>query len=111
MIQRIQTVFLILAAVIMALSAYLCFRSDWMETRHLLGGLFSVIATIDSLLTAFYFYKNRKVQMVMCWSLVVVCALASIGTYVALIAIPFLLLAWRGIRADERLVRSIDRIR
>jgi hypothetical protein len=35
----------------------------------------------------------------------------GIGYYLMFVAIPFLMLAIRGIRADEKLVKSLDRIR
>jgi peptidoglycan/LPS O-acetylase OafA/YrhL len=84
-------------------------------------------------LTAIFMYKNRKLQIKMV-RLVVILILGQIaafffyyattlenasgilpeyevGAYMPLIAFVFLILAYRGIQSDEKLIRSSERLR
>lgn len=57
-------------------------------------------------------YNNRPLQMKLALTIDCCATLAAIFFHIAFIAVsPFTILAWRAISADERLVRSIDRIR
>lgn len=120
MIQRKQTVFLLLAAIAFVVCA-VCdqtvpFCCAWSAA---LG-----VATLGNI----FLFKNRKLQSLLC---VVLMAIGVIY-YIALavfnnsadgalqltwpmalpaVAIVFLFMAYKGIRHDEKLVRSLDRIR
>lgn len=119
MIQRIQSLYLLMAGIVSAICAYLCLGGILdgqfipaltSESLNFVGGALCIIVTLDSLTTVF-FYKNRKSQMAMCWSIILTAIIAALFYVWILVAVPFVYLAWRGIRADERLIRSIDRIR
>lgn len=119
MIQRIQTLYLLMAGILSAISAYLCFGGIvngqfipalTSETLNIVGGFLCIIAALDSFI-AIFLYKNRKSQMVLCCSIILTAIIAALFYVWILVAVPFVYLAWRGIRADERLIRSIDRIR
>lgn len=148
MIQRIQTVWFLLAS----FSAFLLFvlpygldgrmnvpgqdlnsltaKSDWLlATLSILTGLVS--------LALIFLYKNRKQQMQMSWIAVILSILALIfqiynaqfgtqghklviglydgrlfvGIFLPVLSIVFALLARQGIRKDEALIRSVDRLR
>ena len=136
MIQRIQSVWLLLAAVATALTFKFPFYSGTMEgkqgTQYLLASsnffllILTVILTAGCLILIFL-YKERKRQL----RLTIVAILVSIlilviyffqlrnfdGGAVALTSIlslinPVLLfLAAKGIRHDEKLIKSLDRLR
>ncbi len=150
MIQRIQTVFLLLA--VAALLACLCLPIGSVEPQGMgapavwynLGlthaqGLEArpvpfvclIVTGALTLLTIFQ-YRHRTRQMRFCVACMVLCALwyayylfsalvslpAGGATFhvrfaacLPLVAIILLALAHRGIKADERLVKSMDRIR
>ena len=139
MIQRIQSVWLLLATICAFLTIQFSFysgnrlvngQSTFMEltgkTAPLYLLILSVAAGLGALISIFLF-KDRKTQM----RLVVAALLVSIGnialyfmeiknfdtgsftlTSVFVFAVPvFLLLAIRGIYKDQRLVKSLDRLR
>jgi peptidoglycan/LPS O-acetylase OafA/YrhL len=82
---------------------------------------------------AIFIYKNRRMQMKLVRGSVVLIlimigifffyavplledasgtlAVYEIGSYMPLIAFVFLILAYRGILSDEKLIRSADRLR
>jgi len=90
-----------------------------------------IIAIIP--LVIIFLYKNRKQQIALCWSAIAVIAGYTfwlsqeakkvmggaqidtynwgIGLFIPSIAILLILLAVRGIRADEKLIKSADRLR
>ncbi len=136
MLQRIQTIYLFLAALV---SAGLIFVfSLWENTagevvyaedRMLVFALFLVSALI-SFITIFLF-KNRKLQFVLgrlnillnlillglfvYWSLNISgesqISEKGIGMLIPIISIVFLVLANKAIKKDEDLVKSVDRLR
>ena len=136
MLQRIQTIYLFLAALV---SAGLIFvfslwenaagEAVYAEDRLMVFGLFLVSAFI-SLITIFLF-KNRKLQFVLgrlniilnlillglfvYWSLNVSgeseISEKGIGMLIPIISIVFLVLANKAIKKDEDLVKSVDRLR
>ena len=141
MIQRIQSVWLLLAALVMAAIFY--FPSyDFSGTSALpisigndfLGIILAAISIVLSLFTIFR-YKKRKGQLGMIWLNILVCiGLQSwlfvrisnetakpemanvsghywIGLFLPLITIVLLFMARGGIRKDEKLVKSLDRLR
>ena len=150
MIQRIQTVYLLLA--VAALLACLCLPIGCLEPQgmgtatlwynlgllgeqgfvtHPIPFVGLVVAAGFSLLTIFQ-YRRRALQMRLCVVGIVLCllwygyyafsALASLPTggvtfhlrfaaCLPLVAIILLALARRGVKADDKLVKSMDRIR
>jgi len=155
MIQRIQTLYLFLAAVCAALPLFLplavlscgpealpgkatlwgfddpsaaaSYSGGW---ANLAAALLSALSSLVSLVTIFL-YRNRNAQRKSCTVLVVllaiVCGLSagylsalpdgvairtlSFAAFLPVVAIVAVLLARRGIVRDEKLVRSLDRIR
>lgn len=129
MIQRIQTVYLALAALCALLSGILFFVAD---SPLYVPAVVQILVGCVAIGTIFS-YRNRRRQMRICLSLLCVedlfylamiglfffdresLSLATLADYVALCAPAltwvFCMLAWRGVRADDRLVRSVDRIR
>jgi len=113
MIQRIQSVYLLLITALMAVLAITAFDVSWWQS------LLFVMLGIISLVTIFL-YKNRKRQM---W-IVAFLLLASILIFVyaieisalimgilSLISMLLAILTISAIRKDEKLVRSLDRLR
>lgn len=120
MIQRKQTVFLFLAAVAAIVSGIL--------QAGTLPMILTAIATAVIQIVAIFLFKNRKVQSHLC----VVCMFLLIVWYIGLgvlqhslrgtldltwpmflpaVSILFTFIARKYILADEKLVRSLDRIR
>jgi len=116
MIQRKQTLFLLVAAIL-----------GMVHFQHVALVVVQVLATIVSLYTIFM-YKNRPRQAVLC----LVAILMNLGWYIALavliqqglmpeqlpltaclplIAAILCFLARKGVLDDEKLVRAADRIR
>lgn len=151
MIQRIQTVYLLIAAILLIVCACLpvgaffpdvmgapaelynlCIISEDSGWDFSVCGLFILLAvsTVTSVLTIFR-YNNRRLQSRNClvailfllfWILFYVVRCFVMGmenatfkfNYTAvmpLAAIVFLWLARRAVIADEKLIRSVDRIR
>jgi hypothetical protein len=136
MLQRIQTVYLFIAAL---LSGGLIFLVSLWETGTgepvyvedvLLALALFVGSAILSLITIFLF-KNRKLQFVLArvnillnffllgifvyWSLTIPGEMniseKGIGMFVPVLSIVFLVLANKAIKKDEDLVKSVDRLR
>lgn len=135
MIQRIQSVFLALAV---ALNIGVYFTPIYTraieDPQQWIGYGFAISLIISALITAgsIFLYKNRKNQIlwikramfvqviVLGFCAGVILSLGGIGTYLwdeavgsglALFAFAFQMLAVRFINKDEKLVRSMDRIR
>lgn len=135
MIQRIQTIWLLLAAVASFATLKLSFYSgnkdnnlfeELTGSSHFLLLILSVAVGLLALITIFLF-KNRKLQIrlnllgIVLQLVVLVIYFQQIKTYVqgnftltsALsFVIPiFFILSWLGIRKDEKLIKSMDRLR
>lgn len=141
MIQRIQSVWLLLAAIVMGTLFYFptyVFTGTSMLNRSIgndpLAIILAVLSIVLSLVTIFRF-KNRKNQLSFTWLNILVCvglqvwlflgisnfrsapANATvaghywIGTFLPLIVLLLLFMAKAGIRKDEKLVKSLDRLR
>jgi len=135
MIQRIQTLWLLLASACSAATLFFPFYTGNKDNNlfieinaqsHFLS-LFLTVALILESALAIFFYKNRKKQMI----IVAVSLIAQILNIVFFLyqtkpflqgaisftalftfIIPvFLVLALLGIRKDEKLVQSMDRLR
>lgn len=151
MIQRIQSVYLLLTAILMAVTVYspllILQGSDMTSTFRCIGiyeepfepiywtcGVL-FLAIISALLSFIniFLYKKRKVQIKVCniISLLIILFYATVGIYyytgssklgitnititygliLPVIALIFNILACIKIKADERLVQSLNRIR
>lgn len=135
MIQRIQTIWLLLAAAASFATLKLSFYSgnkdnnlfeELTGSSHFLLLILSVAVGLLALITIFLF-KNRKLQIrlnllgIVLQLVVLVIYFQQIKTYVqgnftltsALsFVIPiFFILSWLGIRKDEKLIKSMDRLR
>lgn len=142
MIQRIQSIWLLLAAVAAFVTLRFSFYSGNIinaETKQkgyqLLTAQSNILLTILSAgvglaaLLCIFLYKNRKQQTKIIWLVLLVSIInivlffvesrkyiAGEGNYdltaAIVFAVPiFLILALRGIRKDEKLVKSLDRLR
>jgi len=136
MIQRIQSIYLFLTIIVVALGSY--FLSLWenengesiyaIDRPYVLGAF--VLSSVLALITIFL-YKNRKLQFVMnrlniilnfillgffvYWSLMipgeVQISEKGIGMFLPVISIVLLVMANKAITKDEALVKSVDRLR
>lgn len=139
MIQRIQSLWLLAAAVCAALTYKFSFYSgnktgeaNMQELEKLVASSNFLLVIFTTLLTAaclviIFLYKNRKQQLWLTFTAAVIAVVNLIiyfkeikkfnsGTFsltaVLAFAIPVLLiLAARGIWKDEKLVKSLDRLR
>ncbi|MDR1719594.1 MAG: DUF4293 domain-containing protein [Dysgonamonadaceae bacterium] len=124
MIQRIQTVYLILVAVVMSLQTYIVYSAGELPVyRYLVLSLcaLSVILAV----TTIFLYKKRSLQIKCGYVLLLLLlallafAIASnlypkdrwIPVVLAVVALVFDLWAIRRIEKDDRLVKSLDRLR
>lgn len=137
MIQRIQTVWLFLAAVVVAITLYfpifkLADGSPLGLQDKYLGILLVAASSILSLFTLFNF-KKRNTQLKMIWvNVLLVLALLvymfltidnartalpmeggsyQLGAFIPVVALIFLFLARAGIRKDVKLLKAYDRLR
>lgn len=143
MIQRIQSIFLALAAAAAgglfglpfartqeALASSELFADSVFNIKDNLGLMIAFLAAGALSLIAIFLFKNRKLQM----SLSIVAIVATVvglglglffflgdsandratfglGSILPVLMIVFMFLGWRSIKKDERLVRSMDRLR
>ena len=114
MIQRIQTVYLLLSGIILSIAAVMEWGTLWVS---IVMALLAVISLAD-----IFLWKQRPTQALVC----LVPMAVIIGYYVMLavrqpllswyqalplVAVLLLFLARKAILKDEKLVRSLDRIR
>ncbi len=141
MIQRIQSVYLFLSAVALfcfGLFPLAELHNPQTQDYVSLGGPSALNTFIPALvsslisISAIFLYRNRKAQMRLCLVLLVLSIVLSggsaygivqqagalsaevswkFGLFFPLLAVAFLLLAWRGVRSDDQLIRSADRLR
>ena len=126
MIQRIQTVYLFFAFCLIATLVFIPFCPSTSFMMGFNSGWFAVVA-LSAIITIFL-YKKRNLQIRICYAMILSLVLAYIiylfvnfgslsltgmnYTFLfPLIAMIFLLLALRGIKKDEKLIRSLDRLR
>lgn len=113
MIQRIQTVFLLLACIAFAVSAMM---GDALWAMLLLGGL--ALLSLGNI----FLFRQRPVQSVLCTAMmaltivyyIIIAAQQPVLVWpmaLPMVAVFFLFLARKRIVKDEKLVRSLDRIR
>lgn len=129
MIQRIQSLYILLAFLL----SLLIFSNslDYTPTAELHKIFISLKGFLWApfgLLVSFFLFKRRKLQILFCWVLIII-HLGQLGLFLStldlndglnfemftvlesLLGIIFLGLAKRNIQKDEALVRSVDRIR
>ncbi len=146
MIQRIQTVYLLLAIILLVITNLVPLASFQLETGEitnisvLSGGHSNLTCTtliasgLSALLctVAIFMYRMRKKQVMVCYlailPILLLCGyfigycygssstdhlhfIAVKGMVLPAISIVLILLAIRRIKSDEKLVRSLDRIR
>ena len=129
MLQRIQSVYMFTAFILTAFYAYMGYLGLIVPNCYkytVIGGLISIL-----ILSNIFLYKNRKLQIKLnylaIFALVVLLGLSiyqvgflsgekqfsekDVKLLVPVISIVFLLIANKYIKRDERLVKSVDRIR
>jgi Domain of unknown function (DUF4293) len=135
MIQRIQTIWLLLAAAAAFATLKFSFYSgnkdnnlfeELTGSSHFLLLILSVAVGLLALITIFL-YKNRKLQIRLSL-LGIVLQLVALAVYfqqtktyvqgsftltsaISFVIPIFFILAWLGIRKDEKLIKSMDRLR
>ncbi|APG60194.1 DUF4293 domain-containing protein [Christiangramia salexigens] len=136
MLQRIQTVYLLLAAVISAGLIFLfplwynsAGESVYAQDELIALGMFMASAAMS--LVSIFMFKNRKLQFVLgrlniilnffllgvfvYWSLSLPGEMniseKGIGMFLPIVSIVFLVLANKAVKRDEDLVKSVDRLR
>jgi hypothetical protein len=137
MIQRIQTVYLIIALVILGALPFvfpMFTMSDGKELRFMSDSLYTVIFGLSTALTliSILYFKKRQHQFVLNRLTIILNLILlglfvyrslnlsgeaikvsekGIGMFLPIVAIVFLALANRAIKKDEDLVKSADRLR
>jgi len=142
MIQRIQSVYLFLAALVSAILFYIPLfelpvatadaapRSFMISSNALLLILCSAIGIFSFIVI--FIYKNRSFQLKACRLILIIIFIMigllfytsdtisngldqkvvfKVGTYLPLLQVIFIFLAYRAIKKDDELVRSADRLR
>lgn len=135
MIQRIQSVYLLLAFLLDLVVFFNPLYSHAMDDPQAWIGIgFAVVLTLAALMSTgdIFLYKNRTLQMAwvkrtlalqlisLGWGLGILTSLGGFGTFLwdetlgvawLLLALLFQILAYRNIKQDEEMVQSMDRIR
>ncbi|GIV33961.1 MAG: membrane protein [Chitinophagales bacterium] len=131
MIQRIQTVWWLLSAILLVGMLFLpVFRSPdgtLLYPNNFVILLLTALVTAGGSLLIIFLYKNRPFQIKAGWVLILLhlllmgilgywffsqTGLAYLpATVIPLISLIFQILAIRGVRKDEALVKSMDRLR
>jgi hypothetical protein len=135
MIQRKQSIYLFIAALVSGISTWFAdlwvIAKEWMQPEdHVLTMALFLISAVLSVVTIFLF-KNRKTQMMVTGMNIVLNILLigylaysltnlpggfsdsekGIGLFAPFISILMLVIANRFIKKDEKLVKSVDRFR
>ena len=131
MIQRIQSIYLLVAAISMSLISFKVTVYTLNETLFMAQDdtkmfILTIVAAIFSLLALFMF-KNRKFQMKLIRLTVLIQMIIGVrifmlfnkfevvlnNSFLFLMAFTLiaLIMAYRGVKKDDDLVRSVDRIR
>ena len=122
MIQRIQTVYMLIVAIVAGLP--ILFGLDWIRTR-----VFALSAVLA--MYSIFKYKKRSVQQWLNWLNILInftllgifvyrmlnspgesfISEKGVGVFAPVLSIVFLFMANKAIRRDEKLVKSADRLR
>lgn len=133
MIQRIQSIYLLLAAIFLFVTLFLPLGNINGESVNVLTNIYTTVLSILSggiALIAIFLFNNRKLQIKVIRGLILLCIATILSIAVFQYALPnpltavsylpyitpavatiFSILALKGVKADERLVRSMDRLR
>lgn len=139
MIQRIQTLYLVIVVILMASLFFMPFSygvDSVGDGSPVIANILYMNILLSAIIIPFaaiFFYKKRRIQIILCiveivllfgiqfyWGLCLyriykVAGSAPVVFWVAgifpLVSIIFVCLALRGIRKDEALIKSLDRIR
>ena len=148
MIQRIQSVWLLLAALVMSGVFYFdvyhiaSSTSDpqFVNATNIKNNFLAMALAGGSIilsLVAIFLFKNRKMQLNLTWLNILLCigllfwlfvglnntvwseagvqsgirGMLGVAMFLPLIAVFLLIFALRGIRKDEKLIKSLDRLR
>ncbi len=151
MIQRIQSVWLLLAAIVMSALFYLNVYSvavpsavdmppkmvnDYLSVISIRNNFLALgLAGVSSLLSlvTIFLFKKRKQQISLTWLNILLCigltfwlyvglnsfwsaypengGSIAVGLFLPVVTVFLLLLALRGLRKDEKLIKSLDRLR
>ena len=130
MIQRIQSVYLFFVFCLMAILVFVPFYPSSIFMTGFNSGYFAAVAI--AVIITIFLYKKRKLQIKICYIILFLLVLiyvvnlifaqqclpiATFFQYARLtfifpfISLIFIYLAIRGIKKDEKLVRSLDRLR
>ncbi len=126
MIQRIQSVYLLLVAVISVVMLFVPIEhTELIDLRNYVYALEIFIGA--SAFVTIFLYKRRKHQIKHCWLLIILQIIILgfyflffsspdrshyyIGAYLLIVSIILCFLAKRAIKKDDELVRSADRLR
>lgn len=139
MIQRIQSIWFLIAAIIIALMFYFDTYIGTGNTvsninigNDFMGIIIAVVAILLTLYTIFL-YKNRKRQITYAWfSIIITLGLLAynyiaidinkeklgitqghywIGIFLPVVSVVFLFMGMMGIKKDQKLIKSLDRLR
>lgn len=127
MLQRIQTLYLCGALIVNGLFLFLPLETSKDTTVSLTSNIILTVLNVSLngiLLFNIFSFRNRKLQMLICKWLVLL-FLAEVGLSILFVtlgslhwnlslpfvSIVFTLLALRGVKHDDQLVRSADRLR
>ncbi len=141
MIQRIQSIWLLIAAACAALAFLLPVyggKLQTQQTKELLTAenyLLAIAAAALALVPVIciFLFKNRPLQLKLIWLSILLCAVFiavlflatnnfsqgqnfisksyKLGALAPIGALVFLVLAFKAIRKDEKLIKSLDRLR
>ena len=137
MIQRIQTLWLFIATLTMVSLFYFPIykiSGDLLKIGNDFLAIILVVLSMVLSVIALFSYKNRKSQLIFIWMNLLLCIALQIwlfvqidkftslkahnldgyfwvGSFIPLITIVFLFLARTGINKDEKLLKSLNRLR
>ena len=120
MIQRIQTVYMLIVAIVAGLPVL--FGLDWIRT---------IVFALSAVLAIYSIFKYRNLQQLLNWLNIVInftllgifvyrmlnspgesfISEKGVGGFAPVLSIVFLFMANKAIRRDEKLVKSADRLR
>ena len=129
MIQRIQSIYLLIASVLATIFSFINdYTFSYLKDDNflLISSSLAILISAGVALSTIFLYKNRTLQIRLIWFSLLI-ALAGLGLYVYLdgisnffldwqfyfipIILVFLFLAKRGVQKDEELIKSSYRLR
>ena len=117
MLQRIQTLYLLLSVILMGVCAGQLFGRE-LDAWAFWTALASCALTVVLAIFTIFDYRNRRRQMRMCVRLMLLCVIAGACLWQNLLLLTFpvvslvsVMLARMRVKHDDDLVRAADRIR